>query len=186
MTTTAIRLTVDDLELIPEERVGDRHELIDGELFVTPVPVTTHQRVSINLTLALGSYAHGEGLGEVHAASSGVRFQPDTLVVPDLCFVAQGRLHIVGEKTIDGPPDLIIEILSPGTRRRDLTVKRSLYARFGVKEYWLVDPDAKSVTVLTLTDGQFAPVPQRDDGVVRSLVLPELVLTLAQVFARVP
>jgi Uma2 family endonuclease len=183
MASTAIRLTVDDLELIPEERVGDRHELIDGELIVTTVPVTAHQRVSFNLALALGAYVHGAELGEVHAAM-GVRLQPDTLLVPDLCVVARDRLHIAGEKAIDGPPDLIIEILSPGTRRRDMTVKQSLYARFGVREYWLVDHDARSVTVLALADGRYAAVAPHDDGGIRSRVLPGLQLTLAQVFAR--
>jgi Uma2 family endonuclease len=134
MATTARRLTVDDLEFIPEERLGDRHELIDGELIVTPVPVTRHQRVSVNLTLELGSFVRRERLGEVHVAPSGVRLHPETLVIPDLCFAAHDRLHIIGEKTIDGAPDLVIEILSPGTRRRDLTIKRELYERFAVPE----------------------------------------------------
>jgi Uma2 family endonuclease len=88
MATTARRLAVDDLEFIPAERLGDRHELIAGELVVTQVPVTRHQRVSVNLTLQLGSFIRRERRGEVHVAPSGVRLHPETLVIPDLCFVA--------------------------------------------------------------------------------------------------
>lgn len=182
MASTTIRLTVDDLDFIPEERVGDRHELIDGELFVTPVPVTKHQAIAFNLTLALGLFVREGRLGAVRFAPTGVRLQADTLVIPDLCFIAQDRLDIIGEKTIDGPPDLIIEILSPGTRRRDLTTKRELYARFGVPEYWIVDPDARSVTVLSLTHGRYEPIPIGQHDTLQSRVLPGLTLTLAQVF----
>lgn len=181
---TTFKLTYDDLELIPIEREGDRHELIDGELFVTPVPVTKHQTISFNLTLALGLFVRGESRGEVRVAPSGVRLHPDTLVIPDLCFVAQDRLRIIGEKTIDGPPDLVVEILSPGTRRRDLTIKRALYARFGVQEYWIVDPDARKVLVLALVESEYEPVPVGDDGAIASRVLPDLVLTLDEVFAN--
>jgi Uma2 family endonuclease len=184
MATTTIRLTVDELDFIPEERIGDRHELIDGELIVTPVPVTKHQRICVNLTLALGNYVHGEALGEVHSAPSGVRLRDDTLVIPDLCYVAQERLGIIGEKTIDGPPDLVVEVLSPGTRRRDLGTKKSLYARFGVLEYWVIDPETKSVVVLTLEDGQYESVSLGLDGAIRSRVLPSLVLKIERIFAR--
>jgi Uma2 family endonuclease len=180
--TTTIRLTVQDLEIIPEERVGDRHELIDGELFVTPVPVSKHQGISFNLTLALGNFARGKRLGEERTAPSGVRLHDDTLVIPDICFVAMDRLSIIGEKTIDGPLDLVVEILSPGTRRRDLTSKRELYARFGVPEYWIVDPDANTLTVLVLSEGHNQPRLHRYHGKVDSQILPGLELTLGQVF----
>jgi Uma2 family endonuclease len=185
MATTTIQLTVEDLEIIPEERVGDRHELIDGELFVTPVPVSKHQAISFNLTLALGNFTRRKRLGEVRTAPSGVRLHDDTLVIPDLVFVARGRLKTIGEKTIDGPPDLVVEILSPGTRRRDLTTKRELYARFGVPEYWIVDPDAKTLTVLVVYEGRYESSAQKENGEVNSHILPGLALTLEQVFEGV-
>jgi Uma2 family endonuclease len=185
MAITARRLTVEDLETIPEEHEGDRHELIDGELVVTPVPVTKHQTVSSNLVYALEQHVRNNSLGTVRAAPTGVRLAADTLVIPDACFVASDRLGIFGEKTIDGPPDLVVEILSPGTSRRDLTTKRELYARFKVPEYWIVDPDAKTVTVLALGSDHYEPVPLRADGTVVSRVLSDLVLSLQEVFSGI-
>jgi Uma2 family endonuclease len=181
MATTVRHLTEDNLETIPEDHEGDRHELIDGVLFVTPVPMMDHQDISSNIVFALEQHVRQENLGKVRAAPTGVRFAPDTLVVPDACFVSRDRLEIIGEKPIDGPPDLVVEILSPGTRRRDLTSKRDLYARFNVREYWIVDPDAKTLTVLVLSEGQYEPAPPRENGEFNSRVLPGLVLKLDQV-----
>ena len=82
-------------------------------------------------------------------------------------------------------PDLVLEILSPGTRRRDLEIKRALYARFGVQEYWIVDPDARTLSVLALASDKFQPVPGGEGGAITSLVLPGLTLALKDVFAGV-
>jgi Uma2 family endonuclease len=185
MATTLKRLTYLDLDVIPEEQEGDRHELIDGELVVTPVPVMKHQRVSRNLVYALDDHVRHQGLGEVHSAPTGVRLADDNLLIPDACFVSHARLGIIGDKTIDGPPDLVVEILSPGTRRRDLGLKRNIYARFSVPEYWIVDPDAQTVTVLTLVNDQYEEISPNADGTVRSLVLPDLNLTFEAVFKGV-
>ena len=182
MATTARRLTFEDLELIPEEHEGDRHELVDGELVVTPPPATKHQTVSSNLVYALEQIVRDQRLGRVYTAPTGIRFTPDTVLIPDIIFVAQDRFHIIGPQTIDAPPDLVVETLSPGTRRRDLKVKRELYARFGVREYWIVDPDARAVTVLALTGDKYEMVPLRDDAMIQSRVLPGLSLTLSGVF----
>jgi Uma2 family endonuclease len=182
MAITARRLTVEDLDLIPEEHPGDRHELIDGELFVSPVPTSKHQDVSLNLTLALGTFIRAQRLGRLYVAPSGVRLHPHTLVVPDLHFIASERLHIISGKGTDGPPDLIIEILSPSTRQYDLSTKRALYARFGVPEYWIVDPIVRSVTVLTLASEAYEALPLLAGGAIESRVLPDLKLTLEQIF----
>ncbi|MBA3450275.1 MAG: Uma2 family endonuclease [Chloroflexia bacterium] len=114
---------------------------------------------------------------------TGIRFSPHDLLIPDAIFIAQDRLNILGKKTIDAPPDLVVEILSPGTRRRDLTTKRDLYARFGVHEYSIVDPLERTVTVLALMGNQYEPVDGGDEGMIRSEVLPGLELTLRDVFA---
>jgi Uma2 family endonuclease len=185
MATTTRRLTFEDLELIPEEQEGDRHELIDGELVVTPVPVMKHQIVSMNLIRHLDRHIVTGELGMVFHPPTGIRFTPDNLLVPDICFVAQDRLHVIGPKTIDAAPDLVVEILSPGTRRRDLETKQALYARFGVQEYWVVDPDAETVTVLALVGDRYEPVPPGDHGVIASRVLPEFTLAVNDVFAGV-
>jgi Uma2 family endonuclease len=182
MATTAIRLTVDDLELIPEERVGDRHELIDGELFVSPVPNDKHQAVSGNIVYALETFVRQRRLGWVRTAPSGVRLVDDTLVVPDASFLARDHADRRSEKGIVGPPDLIVEILSPGTRGRDLRLKRELYARFGAPEYWIVDPDAKTVSVLSLGEEGYEAVPPTEGGALVSHVLPGFMLEMDEVF----
>ena len=97
-------------------------------------------------------------------------------------FIARDRLHVVGPKTVDAPPDLIAEILSPGTRQRDLSVKRDLYARFGVREYWVVDPMARTVAVFERVGTMYNPVPPKTRGGVSSVVLSDLRLTLDEVF----
>jgi Uma2 family endonuclease len=185
MATTARRLTFDDLDLIPEAHPGDRHELIDGELAVTPVPIIKHQIVNANVTSALDRHVRDAGLGMVFHPPTGIRFSPHYLLVPDVCFVARKRLHILGAKTINAAPDLVVEILSPGTRRRDVETKRDVYARFGVREYWIVDLDERMVTVLTLVGNTYVSVPLTGDGKIQSRVFPDLDLTLAAVFTGI-
>jgi Uma2 family endonuclease len=173
---TATRLTYDDLEAIPQERPGDRHELIDGELVVTPSPIPKHQIVSGNIEYALQSHVRENDLGQMLHAPTDVRLTPDNVLIPDIMFISRDRLHVIGPKTIDAPPDLVVEILSPGTCRRDLATKRTLYARFGVQEYWIVDPETRSVTVLALTAHRYEEIPADADGTIRSGVLPDLSL----------
>ncbi|MBW3631733.1 MAG: Uma2 family endonuclease [Chloroflexi bacterium] len=156
--------------------------MIDGELVVTPVSLIKHQIVSMNIISALDRLVRDGGLGRVLHPPTGVRLTPDNLSIPDIVFVAQDRLHVIGAKTIDAPPDLVVEILSLGTRQRDLTTKRNLYARFGVQEYWIVDPDARTITVLALTGDKYETVPLADDDMIQSRVLPGLSLTLTAVF----
>jgi Uma2 family endonuclease len=185
MATTACRLTCEDLELIPEEHEGDRQELIDGELVVTPVPIIRHQIANKNVTFALERHVREARLGMVFHPPTGIRFTPHDLLIPDVIFIRQDRLHILGDKTIDGAPDLIVEILSPGTRRRDLNTKRALYARFGVQEYWIVDLEARTVTVLALVGEAYQPVLAGEGGSIFSRVLPGLSLTREDVFAGI-
>jgi Uma2 family endonuclease len=176
------RLTYDDLESIPEEHEGDRHEIINGELVVTPSPIPVHQIVSANIEYALARLVRESGLGILLHAPIDIRFTSENVLIPDIIFIAQDRLHIIGPKTIDAAPDLVVEILSPGTRRRDLDTKRALYARFGVQEYWIVDPDARTLTVLALAGDTFEPVPSGEAGAIESRVLPGLSLALADVY----
>lgn len=185
MATTIGNLTYADLDDIPCERPGDRHELIDGELFVTPSPIPAHQIVSINIVVALVLHVREHNLGAVLDAPIDLRLTPDNVLVPDIIFIAQERAHIIGPKAVDAAPELVVEILSPGTRQRDQEVKRDLYARFGVQEYWIVDPKAKSVTVLALTGARYEQLAAGQDGVMQSRVLPHLHLSLESVFAGV-
>ena len=143
---TATPTTWEDVLRMPED--GNRYEFIGGRLFMTPAPVTRHQRISYRLQAALRQVLQGSGHGEVFYAPLLVEF-PGTSdrVQPDILFVSKERLGIIGEKQVTGAPDLVVEILSPSTAHRDRGVKLDLYARRGVREYWIVDPDEDAVDV---------------------------------------
>ena len=139
--------TYSDLVALPEDQL--RHELIDGEHFVSPSPNTAHQTISGRLFMALSSYVVRHRTGEVLFAPFDVKLSLFTVLVPDLVyFTAERFARVVNEKHATAAPDLVVEILSPGTRRRDTGRKRAVYDREGVSEYWIVDPEARSVTVL--------------------------------------
>ena len=182
MSTTIERLTYDDLEALSSQAHGDRFEIIDGELIVTPSPSWSHQIISANIFRALDRHVYEENLGRAAYAPLDVRLTPDNVLVPDIIFIARERLHIAGPQTVDAPPDIVIEIFSPGTRRRDLVEKRDLYAQFGVREYWVVDPANRAVTVFERVGRMYQPVPAAADGSVLSRVLPEFRLALADAF----
>lgn len=139
------KITWRDVLEMPED--GKRYEAIGGELYVSPPPKLPHQWVSARLFAELYDLLVRPGYGQVFHAPIGVEFPTEEGVQPDILFVSKERLRILREDGIEGPPDLVIEILSPGTARRDRTVKRYLYERQGVPEYWIVDLDAKQVEV---------------------------------------
>ncbi len=139
----ADRLTYRDYLELPED--GRRYEILDGDLAVTPAPTTLHQHVSAALVRVLGNHVVGSRLGQLFHAPVAVILADDCIVEPDLVFVATRRARIVKRRGIEGAPDLVIEILSKGTARRDRTTKARLYARFGVPHYWLVDPEKRSL-----------------------------------------
>ena len=142
------QITWQDVQQLPDD--GNRYEAIEGELYVTPVPSLRHQRIAMRLTLVLHRLLGEPGHGELFFAPTGVEFPAtEEGVQPDLLFVSNERRGILAEPWIQGPPDLVIEILSPTTARRDRGVKRKLYERQGVSEYWIVDPEAEAVEVWT-------------------------------------
>ena len=131
--------------------------------------------------MEIGEPRRGRPLGQIYFAPIDVRLGDHTLV-PDIVFVSRDRLSIVGQKAIVGAPDLVVEILSPSTRRRDLGRKEELYAEYGIREYWVVDPKARSVSVYVLRDGRYKELPQ-EGGIARSEVLPVLAIDVAPLFA---
>jgi Uma2 family endonuclease len=133
-----VKLTYDDYLLFPDD--GQRHELIDGEHYVTPTPILPHQRVLGNLYFAIRGYLESHKLGEVFMAPLDVILSKHDVVEPDLLYVSNERRDILGQ-WVHGAPDLAVEIASPGTRKRDETITRRLYERAGVSDYWIVDPD---------------------------------------------
>jgi Uma2 family endonuclease len=179
------KLTYEDFERIPED--GLRHEILDGVHVVSPSPTLRHQRISGRLHLALGSFVKAHALGEVFYAPADVLLAEHDIVEPDLFFVAQARAGILTEKNVQGAPDLVVEILSPGSRHRDLVVKRERYELLGVQEYWVVDADRDTVAVYRRESDRFRR-PLRlsaaaDDRLTTPL-LPGLEIGLRDLFAR--
>jgi Uma2 family endonuclease len=180
MSTT--RITWRDALLMPED--GKRYEAIDGELYVTPAPSFRHQRVSLRLADALLRLLEERGHGWVVVAPVAVEFPTDEGVQPDIVFVSRGRVEILAEEGIRGAPDLVVEILSPATAERDRTVKKKLYGRQEVAQYWIVDPDAESVEVWDFESGASSPERYTDRLPVRLGGRSFGELDLRRVFAR--
>jgi len=179
-----VKHTYSDYAAIPPDRA--RWELIEGEFYVSPAPSTFHQSLSgrlfFELTLALGK----PGLAQVFAAPFDVILSPHDTVQPDLVVVRRARAQLITARALEGAPDLAIEILSPTSRVQDRKVKRELYARFGVREYWLVDPDEKTVELLVLgaqTYDRHAVLGERDT--LLSAEFPQVQIELAELFAPV-
>src|SRR3989339_1466270 len=127
-----------------------RYELIDGELLMTPSPIPNHQRVSGKLGFVGRKFVTENNLGEVFDAPCDVYLDDENVVQPDILFISQDKLNIIGDKNIQSAPNLVIEIISENSVYRDMVQKKRLYARFGVKEYWIVIPEEKEVEVYIL------------------------------------
>ena len=177
--------TYGDLVALPDDQL--RHELIDGEHFVSPSPNTGHQTLSKRLFVRLNAYAERHA-GEVLYAPFDVKLSLFTVLVPDLVYFTADRFaRVVNDKHATAAPDLVVEILSPGTRRRDKGRKRAVYDREGAREYWIVDPEAESITALRrpspdagLTDVITATAAAGDS--LESPLLPGLTIPLRDVF----
>jgi Uma2 family endonuclease len=181
MSLLARPLTYEDLRQIPPD--GYCYEIIDGELVVSAAPNRKHQRWSGSL-FGLLQERERAGLGEAYHAPVDVRLFPDQetpIVQPDLIFLGRDQLHIYRDTLVEGPPDLVIEILSPSTRTIDLTRKAQLYAEAGVPEYWVADPDEPSLRGYALRDGEYRENPA-EAGQLRSGVVPGLVVDLETLF----
>ena len=179
------RLTYDDFLLFPDD--GRRHELIDGEHYVTPSPNTRHQRLVGRLFVALDAHVNANpGVGEVFLAPFDVVFTDFDIVEPDVLFVAGDQADIVTDKHVRGAPALVVEILSPGTRRVDEKLKYRLFERTGVREYWLVDPELDLVKVFRrAADGSLPRVAELTADASDTLttpLLPGFALPLATFF----
>jgi Uma2 family endonuclease len=138
MTAHGVRFNANDIWDTPDD--GNRYEVIDGALHVSPPPSYRHQRVVVLLLLRLGAYVEQRRLGQVLTAPLGVKLDDDTGVQPDLIFVSTARSDIIAERGLEGAPDLVVEVLSPSTRARDRGVKMGRYAAARIPVYWIVDP----------------------------------------------
>lgn len=144
-----IKFTVNDYMTAPPDK---RYQLLDGEMIVAPSPTTRHQRILLRLYQAVNDFVGTHRLGEVLVAPCDVVLSNHDVAQPDVLFISNERSGIVTEPNIQGAPDLVVEVLSPGTTQYDRGYKRSLYSRHGVREYWLVDPESETIEVLTASD----------------------------------
>ena len=179
-----VKYTYADYCELPDD--GRRYEIIDGGLYVAPAPETPHQGILVNLVLAMGPTVKEGEIGRVLVAPCDVIFADGDIFQPDLIFVASHRLQIVTRRGVEAAPDLVVEILSPSTRQRDLNLKRRRYAHYGVLEYWQADPETRTIRVLALDGGEY--VERGVYGVGDELttpLIPGLCIPVAQVFEGV-
>jgi Uma2 family endonuclease len=175
------RLSFSDWCQFPDD--ARLYEIIDGELFMTPPPSIAHQRASGRIQFRLTEYLRRTQAGELFDAPVGVRLDDENVVEPDLLVVLSVHAARVGTQVIEGAPDLVVEVLSPGTARHDLGLKRELYARHGVAEYWIVDTQTRSIEVFRLETGLFTRAGlYRPGEQLTSPLLTKFELDVAEVF----
>ena len=161
-------------------------QLIEGQLVMSPSPLTKHQRIVVRLSTQLSYYTQENSLGEIFIAPLDVFLNDVNVYQPDIVFVSTARSHQVTEKGIEGAPDLCIEVLSKGTQRFDLGAKKKVFAQSGLGHYWIIDPEARSLAVFNLRVNSEHPVevftpPQS----FRPELFPRLEINLSALFAAI-
>lgn len=175
-----LKFSYEDYLHLPEDK---RYEIIEGELFMAPSPITAHQDILRNLGFFLWMFIKEKDLGKVYYAPFDVIFSETDIVQPDILFISKERLGIITEENVQGAPDLIVEILSPSNPYRDKVIKKKLYSKYGVKEYWIVDPKEEKIEVFIL-ERKFLKsfkVYSKEDTL-ESCLLRELRIDVKQVF----
>jgi Uma2 family endonuclease len=184
MSSSALKMRYCDLAALPED--GKRHEIIDGEHYVSASPSFRHQAVLRNLSSAIWSFVRARRLGEIVYAPFDIWLSDHDVVEPDLLFVRRERRASIEERFLRGAPDLAVEVLSPSTHRVDLGVKLRAYRKFGFGEYWIVDPVEETIAVFRGEGDWKEPAIRlsRASGpqALTSTLFPGLVLTLDQIF----
>jgi Uma2 family endonuclease len=179
------RLTYDDFLLFPE-RDGLRHEIIDGVHYVTAAPNLRHQDLIGRLHLAIGNFLGiHPGIGRCFLSPVDVIFTIHDIVEPDLVFVAAEQAAILTEQNIEGPPAIVVEVVSKSTRKRDERIKKELFDRGDVREYWIVDPDRSQVVVHRRNNAGFnalTPLTAGGGAVLTSPLLPGFSLSMSELF----
>jgi len=180
---TVLKLTVHHLEAVPDD--GNRYELIDGELLVSKAPGLIHQRALGRIFYRLIDYLLDSPLGEV-ILTPGVVFDDYNGVIPDLVFVSAERAHILTPRGLIDAPDLIVEVVSPGEKNseRDRGLKRQLYSVRGVREYWVVDPELRTIEVHRRQETSLVLAATLHEGdTLTSPMFPGLSCPVAEIFA---
>jgi Uma2 family endonuclease len=180
---TMLKLTAEDYLALPEG--SPRCQLIEGDIIMSPSPRPWHQMVLLRLVKALDNHVSDVAAGQVFISPVDVILDIGNVYQPDILYISKGRKSILREDGIFGAPDICVEILSPSNRQFDLTAKRNVYARSGVVEYWIVDPDAKTVSVYRLQDDATQPVAIfTEAGTLVSPLLPGFEYSVTELFKK--
>lgn len=176
----SLRFTYEDYVLLPEDR---RYEIVDGELLLTPAPTPYHQTVAMRVGFILHSFVEREQRGQIFIAPCDVVLSRFDVLQPDIFFISAERGSIIGEKYISEAPDLVVEVLSPSTADRDQVAKARQYAKFGVREMWITDPEAHTIEVFVNSpEGFRREALYAGADVLRSPIIPGLEIPLDRVF----
>ena len=173
-----LKLSYAQYVLFPDD--GNRHEVIDGDHYMNPAPSTYHQTVSKRLQHQLYTKIELANLGLVFNAPVDVHLAEHDIVQPDLVAILHESTASVTPAKIKGAPDLLIEILSPSTASNDQNLKRRVYERSGVSEYWIVDPAGQTLLQLSILDGRYVELPSSED--IALAVLPQVQISLSEVW----
>jgi len=175
-------LTVEDYRNLPE--TGPRYQLIEGDLYMAPAPNRYHQDISRNLELIIGNWLKKHPIGKLYDAPFDVVLDEFDVFQPDILFVSKERASILTDAGAEGAPDFIVEILSPRTARLDLDNKRKMYARHGVTELWIIDPEPRRILVYRFKENPAEPVEVRSEGdLIESALFPGLRIDTREIFA---
>jgi Uma2 family endonuclease len=182
MPTTA-GLTYKDYQFLPE--TGPRYQLINGDLFMAPAPNRHHQRISRNLQFILTEYLKQNPTGELYNAPFDVILSDVDVFQPDLVFLTNEHLDRFIDEGLEGTPDFVVEILSPRTAELDRHTKPTQYAKFGVQELWIIEPETRRVLVYHLQKRAEHPVSvYEDDEFIECVFFPGLKISTAKIFAE--
>ncbi len=180
MQTETKKYTYDDYAKLPE---GSAYQLINGELIMSPAPNIYHQKIAANLFIFFNNYIEENKKGTILFSPVDVYFDENETYQPDIVFISKERNGIIKEKRIEGAPDIIIEVLSENNAYYDLKHKKNIYEKYGVKEYWIVDPMDKSIEVYNNEDAKFCLSDKKErKGEIKSKILSGLKIEALKVF----
>jgi len=178
---TDIRFSYEEYRALPE--TGPHYQLVDGDLLMSPAPNFRHQDISSRIVLALTLHAQTHSLGKVLYSPLDVIFSDDDVYQPDIVFISNARRSIIVPEGLRGTPDVCVEILSPSSRDLDLKTKRVMYARYGLPELWIVDPDTNTVQVFRLQEEPHRPAQSFSAAdTLNTKTFPNLALKLEKIF----
>lgn len=182
MARSGVRLKASDMWEAPDDQF--RYEVIDGELYMTPAPAWKHQEGLGNLHVILGPWVRRYRLGKIVEAPIGVVLDEQNGVQPDLVYISRERAHIISERGVEGPPDLVVEVLSPSTRARDRGIKMRRYEAAGIPHYWLLDPEAQALEPYRLGESGYEQVGVfRPGSIFRPELFPELEIPIDELWS---